>query len=133
MKTPSTEVGIYSSLSPLALSRLGEDFYVTPLWVDPLTGRVLSTETLSGAGYDGLGYHAMDSVQTVYSANMPNAGQVPNLPREAVLESPAVATAAGLRPLTQPPLTAGIAGTLATVRFVGMCVLYRERAGAATI
>jgi cytochrome c-type biogenesis protein CcmF len=39
VKTPSTEVGIHSSLSPLALSRLGEDFYVTPLWVDPLTGQ----------------------------------------------------------------------------------------------
>jgi len=38
VKTPSTEVGIHSSLSPLALSRLAEDFYVIPLRVDPLTG-----------------------------------------------------------------------------------------------
>ncbi|MHC4198863.1 MAG: family 4 glycosyl hydrolase [Planctomycetota bacterium] len=50
----------------------------------------------------------------VYSANLPNTGQVPNLPRGAVLESPAVATAAGLRPIAQPPLPSGIAGTLAT-------------------
>jgi alpha-galactosidase len=50
----------------------------------------------------------------VYSANLPNTGQVPNLPQGAVLESPAVATAAGLRPIAQPPLPSGIAGTLAT-------------------
>jgi cytochrome c-type biogenesis protein CcmF len=39
VKTPSTEVGILASLSPGAASRLGEDFYVIPLWVDPLTGQ----------------------------------------------------------------------------------------------
>ncbi len=39
VKTPSTEVAILSSLSPRAPSRLGEDFYVTPLFVDPATGR----------------------------------------------------------------------------------------------
>jgi len=37
--TPSTEVGIYASLSPLAGSRWGEDFYVIPLGVDAGTGR----------------------------------------------------------------------------------------------
>jgi len=50
----------------------------------------------------------------VYSANLPNTGQVPNLPREAVLECPAVADGAGLRPIAQPPLAAGLVGTLAT-------------------
>lgn len=50
----------------------------------------------------------------VYSANLPNRGQVPNLPDEAIVESPAVADGSGLRPLTQPPLPAGVAGTLAT-------------------
>jgi alpha-galactosidase len=50
----------------------------------------------------------------VYSANLPNRGQVPNLPDEAIVESPAVADGSGLRPLTQPPLPAGIVGTLAT-------------------
>lgn len=50
----------------------------------------------------------------VYSANLPNTGQVPNLPGLAVLESPALATAAGLRPIAQPPLPSGLAGTLAT-------------------
>lgn len=48
------------------------------------------------------------------SANLPNVGQVPNLPLEAVLESPAETTATGLRPLPVDPLPAGIAGTLAT-------------------
>lgn len=50
----------------------------------------------------------------IYSANLPNCGQVPNLPPEAILESPAVANAAGLRPIALPPLPAGIVGTLAT-------------------
>ena len=49
-----------------------------------------------------------------YSANLPNTGQVPNLPPEAVLECPAVADGAGLRPIAQPPLAAGLVGTLAT-------------------
>ncbi len=39
VKTPSTEVGIHASLSPLSPTRFGEDFYVIPLWVDPTTGR----------------------------------------------------------------------------------------------
>ncbi|HKQ60553.1 MAG TPA: heme lyase CcmF/NrfE family subunit [Candidatus Polarisedimenticolaceae bacterium] len=39
VKTPSTEVGIHSSLSLLAPARFGEDFYVIPLGVDPGTGQ----------------------------------------------------------------------------------------------
>jgi len=39
VKTPSTEVGIHSSLSPLAASRFAEDVYVMPLAIDPATGR----------------------------------------------------------------------------------------------
>jgi len=50
----------------------------------------------------------------VYSVNLPNNGQVPNLPAGAIVESPAVADAAGLRPIVQPPLPAGVVGTLAT-------------------
>ncbi len=51
---------------------------------------------------------------TVYSVNLPNAGQVPNLPLDAVVESPAIARAEGLHPLPLPPMPAGLAGTLAT-------------------
>jgi len=50
----------------------------------------------------------------VYSANLPNRGWVPNLPDEVIVEGPTMATAAGLRPIAQPPLSPGIAGTLAT-------------------
>lgn len=39
VKTPSTEVAIHASMSPLAPTRFGEDFYLTPLWVDPGSGR----------------------------------------------------------------------------------------------
>ena len=50
----------------------------------------------------------------VYSANLPNAGQVPNLPAGAIVEAPALADATGLHPLMQPPLPPAIAGSLAT-------------------
>lgn len=49
-----------------------------------------------------------------YSANLPNRGQVPNLPPEAVVEAPAVSDARGLHAVTVPPLSAALAGTLAT-------------------
>jgi alpha-galactosidase len=35
----------------------------------------------------------------IFSANLPNGGAIPNLPADAVLELPAVATATGLRPV----------------------------------
>jgi alpha-galactosidase len=49
----------------------------------------------------------------VYSANLPNQGQVPNLPPDAIVEAPAVATGVGMKALAQRPLPAGVAGTLA--------------------
>ena len=60
----------------------------------------------------------IDSIRTdagrVYSANLPNKGQVPNLPEDAILEGPAVADGAGVRPIALPPMSPGLAGTLAT-------------------
>ncbi len=60
----------------------------------------------------------IDSIRTdagrIYSANLPNTGQVPNLPEHAVIECPAVADGGGIRAISQKPLPAGIAGTLAT-------------------
>jgi alpha-galactosidase len=50
----------------------------------------------------------------VFSANLPNTGQAPNLPPDGIVESPAVADGEGLRPIAQPPLPAALAGTLAT-------------------
>jgi alpha-galactosidase len=50
----------------------------------------------------------------VYSANLPNTGQVPNLPLGAVIESPAVSSYHGLQPVALSPLPPGIVGTLAT-------------------
>lgn len=50
----------------------------------------------------------------VYSANLPNTGQVPNLPPEAIVEGPAVADGGGLRAITQKPLSSALVGTLAT-------------------
>jgi len=50
----------------------------------------------------------------IYSMNLPNRGQVPNLPAEAIIESPCVADGSGARPIALPPLPVGIVGTLAT-------------------
>jgi alpha-galactosidase len=50
----------------------------------------------------------------VYSANVPNTGQIPNLPRDAIVECPVAADESGLRPIGQRALPPGIAGTLAT-------------------
>ena len=50
----------------------------------------------------------------LYSTNLPNTGQIPNLPMNAVIESPAISGVNGLRPIALPPLPAVLAGTLAT-------------------
>jgi alpha-galactosidase len=50
----------------------------------------------------------------VYSVNLPNTGQVPNLPPGVIVETPAIADGAGLHPITQPPFPATLAGTLAS-------------------
>ena len=50
----------------------------------------------------------------VYSANLPNQGQIPNLPKDAVVEGPAIADGGGVRAVAQPPMPSALAGTLAT-------------------
>lgn len=51
--------------------------------------------------------------QHVFSANLPNRGQVANLPTEAVLECPAATAADGLHAMMLDPLSHGLAATLA--------------------
>jgi len=48
----------------------------------------------------------------VYSANLPNTGQVPNLQPDTVIECPVRATSGGLVPVPQKPLLPGMAGML---------------------
>ncbi len=48
----------------------------------------------------------------VYSVNLPNEGQVGNLPRDAVLETPALVDESGFHPLSVGDLPAGVASTL---------------------
>lgn len=50
----------------------------------------------------------------IFSANLPNSGQVPNLPAHAVVETLAIANGDGLRPIALPAVPPAIAGTLAT-------------------
>ena len=50
----------------------------------------------------------------VVSANLPNVGQAPSLPRDVIVEGPARVDRNGLTPLRQPPMPAALTGTLAT-------------------
>jgi alpha-galactosidase len=60
----------------------------------------------------------IESIRTdarrLYSANLPNTTQAPNLPADAIIEAPAVAGSDGLTPVPQPPMPPGLAATLAT-------------------
>jgi len=60
----------------------------------------------------------IESIRTdagnVYSANLPNHGQIPNLPTDAIVECPAIADATGLHAIDNKPMAPGLAGTLAT-------------------
>ena len=49
-----------------------------------------------------------------FFANLPNTGQAPNLPLQAVVETPAVTDGHGLHPIQQPPLPKAVAGLLAS-------------------
>ncbi len=59
----------------------------------------------------------MDSIRTdarrIFWANVPNTGQAPNLPMDAVIECAVMADGSGLRPIAMPPLPSALAGTLA--------------------
>ena len=51
---------------------------------------------------------------SVFSANLPNAGRVSNLPYDAVIEAPVFVDSSGIKHIIQKALPAGVAGTLAT-------------------
>lgn len=57
---------------------------------------------------------APDPLWRAVSANLPNTGQVPNLPLAAIVESPAVTRDGRLHALQQEPLSPALAVTLAT-------------------
>jgi alpha-galactosidase len=67
----------------------------------------------------------------VYAANLPNEGAVPNLPADAILEMPAVATATGLRPLQihdfPDPLAAIVNRKIAATRLTVDAALTGDR------
>lgn len=77
--------------------------------------------------------HAMQNdTRELFAVNLPNRGALPNLPADAVLELPAVATATGLRPIVIPdfsdPLAAIIARKLAAVELTVEAALRGDRA-----
>lgn len=94
--------------------RIYEEMRAAAFSAGPLPGNYLE----SIAGEHEQVFDIIDSIKTgsgrVYSVNLPNRGQIPNLPGDVVVESPAVADCSGLRPLVQKPLPAGVAGTLAS-------------------
>jgi alpha-galactosidase/6-phospho-beta-glucosidase family protein len=67
----------------------------------------------------------------IFSVNMPNAGTVPNLLADAILEMPAAATATGLRPLQMldfpDTLAAIISRRIASVRVTVEAALTGDR------
>lgn len=67
----------------------------------------------------------------VFAANLPNQGAVPNLPADAVLELPAVATAGGLRPVQildfPEPLAAIVTRKLSAARLTVEAALTGDR------
>jgi alpha-galactosidase len=86
---------------------------------DALSDMALPDDYLKrGVGEHEQALAIIDSIRrddgAVYSANLPNLGQVANLPRDAIIEAPARASRAGLQPIMQKPLPTGIAGTLAS-------------------
>ncbi len=68
----------------------------------------------------------------IFFVNLPNHGAAPNLPYDAVLEMPAVATAGGLRPMQYPdfpaPLAAVITRKLASIQLTVEAALTGSRA-----
>lgn len=71
-----------------------------------------------GGGEQEQAFEILESIRTdarrVYSANLPNVGQVANLPAGAILEGPAAADGSGLHPIAVGSLPSGLVGTLAT-------------------
>jgi len=67
----------------------------------------------------------------IYAINVPNGGTVPNLPADAILEIPAVATASGLYPMQVPdvsdPLAAIVMRKLAAIRLTVEAALTGDR------
>lgn len=74
---------------------------------------------------------AYDERRSFY-VNMPNNGAVPNLPADAILELPAIATASGLRPMQilnfPAPLAEIIASKLPAIRLTVAAALAGDRA-----
>ena len=72
-----------------------------------------------------------DDRRGVFAVNVPNRGTVPNLPDEALLEVPAVATATGLRPVNvadfPDTLAAVIARKVAAIRLTVSAALNGDR------
>jgi len=91
---------------------------------DEMRSAALSEEPLPEVFYEHSGgeeEQAIDIIRAVfnnrkkhYFANLPNQGQVPNLPIGAIVETPVVTDGSGIHPVIQKPLPAAIVGTLAT-------------------
>jgi alpha-galactosidase len=77
-----------------------------PLYADyftPISGNHEGIVELLLARHDG---------QRTFSVNIPNSGQVPNLPAGAIIECPAVMQDGQIEPIPQPPLAPALVGTL---------------------
>jgi alpha-galactosidase len=84
----------------------------------------LSPDPLTEAYFEKLGGEHEQVIEIIHSvrgnqhkrffANLPNTGQVPNLPLGAVLETPVIVDSNGVHPIMQASLPTAAAGVLAT-------------------
>ena len=101
-----------------AVIELGDDVY------RDMEEHAVSPDPLPADFFDSMGgehEQVVDIIESIrgdsgrtYSVNLPNRGQVPHLPPEAIVECPAVADGGGLRPIMLPAFDPALAGTLAT-------------------
>lgn len=91
-----------------------EEMKAQALSADPLPDEFLGKA-------DGEHEQVCDIVESIrndagreFNANLPNAGQVPGLPSNAIVECPAMAGSGGMRPRQTRPLSSAIVGTLAS-------------------
>jgi alpha-galactosidase len=94
--------------------RIYEEMRADALSPDPLTDAYFSK-------HGGEQEQVVEIIQAIknnepktFFANLPNTGQAPNLPLQAVVETPAITDGHGIHAIQQAPLPTAVAGILAT-------------------
>ena len=91
-----------------------DEMKVLALSSDPLPGSFLEQTSGEHEQVCDIIESIRSNAGNEYNANLPNTGQIPNLPMDAIVECPAIADASGMQPRQTKPLPTAIAGTLAS-------------------